>query len=221
MKLALINESSFKNKVKAALMAGGLPGVVKEFDVDFATASKYLQMFKSGHYGEDDIYDKVLHRMRAPQCVLKLLRHFDVSPAIIRKIVSFYSENRVVVASHRPSPDDSEAIRQLQGGERLAASLAMPKEKLESLGFVAELVPWYDTDASFKQGYPNGIFYVAAPENQDVLREIIGAYGNKQKSDLLHGLAFGYKMSDVMNYIRSANKDLVDGLCGNVDTLGR
>lgn len=56
-------------------------------------------------------------------------------------------------------------------------------------------------------GHIKGI-YISWPGDEDIVDEIFNATGLKK--DLLHGLAFGYKMSDVMNYIRSSDKELVD-----------
>lgn len=53
---------------------GGIYGIMDEFGCGFEQARKYADLIGGGIYGEDDIVDKDLHRIRAPQKLLKLLR---------------------------------------------------------------------------------------------------------------------------------------------------
>jgi len=226
MKLALIYESETERltvRVKRALLGNGrserqgLFGVADEFGCDLEQAAKLLNTLKSGTYGEEDIEDKTLHRARAPQCLWKLLKHFKVQDRVARKLVRFHIDNHQIISKHRESPVDQVSLQQLMDGERLASLLTMPKDHLTGLGLTAKLAPWYDD--GYKKDYPHGLFYVSWPEDEDILDELAASDGLRR--DLLNGLAFGYKMVDVLNYVRSNDKELVDTLCGNVNTLPR
>ena len=220
MKLSIITESqtselkqrllkAFTGKGKSKNM--GLWGIKDEFGCDLEQAAKYAKILTSGQYGEHDIDNKMLHRVRAPQGIHKLLKHFGVDPSIITKLVRLHVDHVSGIRGYlRPSPHDSVAIEQLNNGKRLVAMLKGPVQ-----GYANIPVPWDNT---------KDIRYVFRPENKDVVDTIIAAckkYGRGPLLDLLHGLAFGYKMDDVFNYVRSDNQELVDSICGHVDQLSQ
>lgn len=231
MKLAVILESDeerIKARIKRAYMGkgktgrGGLFGIVDEFGCDLDTASKYLKIVASGTYGEHDIEDKTLHHARAPQGIYRLLKHFGVSERVAKKLIRFHLDHHKIVAKHLPSPGDDQALKQLMNKERLVALVTIPKERLVELGFVAKLVPWFDDE--FRKSYPQGAWYIARPDNEDIIDEMISIHDgtvDNVKADLLHGLAFGYKMVDVFNYVRAQAPEEVDKICGHVDKLPR
>lgn len=226
MKLSLIIEGmSIKKRVLAALKGegksgrGGIFGVMDEFDCDIATVNKYLQVLSLGTYGENDIDDKILHRARAPQNLLKLLKHFGVNRSVISKLLQFHIDNKKAIDRHQPSPNDTIVIQQFEQNERLVGMLTLPLRELKTKGFNTTLVPWYDEE--LKRSYPDGIWYVCMPENQDIVDELLKHHDDRRIIDILHGLAFGYQMSDVFNYVRSHHTALVDKICGHVDALAK
>jgi len=232
MKLYAIAEHDrgerLKARVKRAYLGkgrterGGLWGIVDEFNCSLDQAANYANMLGGGYYGEDDIEDRTLHRSRAPQGLFKLLKHFGVPARIIDKLIRFHVEHKKIVDKHRPSPHDAEVMRQLAAGERLAGMVQLPKEEIDGLGYVA-------IQAHSHDGYQaQPVWYVARPENEDiidylsaVLRTERGSGPERPLPALVHGLAFGYKMSDVFNFVRSLDRELVDGICGNVNELPR
>lgn len=208
----------------------GLSGVADEFGCDLNTAKKYVKVLNLGTYGEHDIDDRVLHRVRAPQNLYKLLLYFDIPKNAANEIMRFHINNKAVIDTHRATggTDDEEAMRQLFAGERIAAMIRGPKEKLEKDGYIASLVPWYDKE--FFKSMPEGVFYVYHQDDTDLVRLLLDAkLGDDdnerrmqtRRSDLLHGLLFGYPMELVFNYVRERDRELVDSICGNVDKLGR
>ncbi len=250
MKLKAINES---NPIKKRLLKGWksnpenpIQGVMDEFDCDLQGALYYMRVFGAGTYGENDIDNRYMQRLRAPQSILKLLRHFEVSPTVISKLLNLYKE-------HKPSNNDDihrasqaadgnvargsaneESYKQLQQGKRLVSLIGIPDDKIEEIeaeGYDTLLVPWVlnnNDEYTFKYGIDNnyklesGIYYVYRPEDQDVAASVYeqASLNTGQETilgALLNGLAFGYKMSDVFNYIRNMDSDLVDKVCGNID----
>ena len=212
MRLALLSEAGpsreFIKRIRKAHTpntageGGGLFGIKKEFDTDFDTASKYSNLLGGGGYGENDIRQKELHHNRAPVNILKLLRHFNVSDTNIKKLVGFYLLHREIIKSHTRVPNDDEALRQLYAGEKLVAQVDSDRE----------LKPGYITVPYYK----DAVVYVLKKEDLPLVREIEGSH-NKTKQDLLRGLAFGYRLEDVFNYVRDDDRDLVDSICGRVE----
>ena len=209
MKLNEINKSSLKNRLKRAATSGGLFGVAKEFNCDLKTAARYLQMLGGGTYGEADISDKLLHRIRAPQNLLTMMKHYNIPSNIISKLIRFHIDNKDKINKHRPSPRDQEAIKQLINGERLVAHVSNTHRPVIHKQFIS--VP--DPHHEYNQ------IYISKQENEDIINEIIESNSDQIKLDLLHGLAFGYPMVDVFNYIRSKNPQLIDKICGHVDKM--
>lgn len=199
---------------------GGIFGIADEFDCDLNKADQYAEMLDGGTYGEVDIKDKILHRSRAPQNILKLLRYYEVSKPVSKKLINFYTQNsHTTVVSD--SQNDKESFKQLLDNKRLVSMVTdirfnkggISKEQIEEAGFSITPTPWN-----------NNVWYVYRPENVDIVDAIVKSYTHDygQKVgliDLLHGLAFGYKMVDVYNYMRHGNQQLVDRLCKNVNDL--
>jgi hypothetical protein len=219
MGLNIIAEERFETRVKRALLGQGktdrigVYGIVDEFGVDTQTAVQYLQ----GYYGEDGIEDKFLHRIRAPQAIHKLLKHYDISPIITKKLIRFHVDNFKTISKHQPSPSDEVTINQMHRRERLAALVRLPLESLRESGF---LVQPYITTPPITSIRPAG-FYIAWPGDEDIIEEMSEASGSGGKLDLLHGLAFGYRMVDVLNYLRSDDKQLIDNIVGNTNSLSK
>jgi hypothetical protein len=222
--IAEVGEQRLKVRVKNALLgkgkssSGGLYGVMDEFGCDVKTAHRYLQMLGGGTYGEDDIEDKVLHRSRAPQALYKLMKYFNFPENITRKLIRFHIDNYKIIDKHRESPGDDVSLKQLLNKERLVSMLTLPQKHIEELGFRTRLVPWYDAD--METNCPHGVWYVTRPENEDIVDLMMGM-ADSVELDLLSGLAFGYRMVDVFNYVRKTDKKLVDEVCGHVDYMER
>lgn len=214
------SKERFKIRVKKAYLGqgktsrGGLFGIVDEFGVDLDTAIKYSKVLGGGHYGESDVDDKVLHRARAPQAIYKLLKHFGISPAVSKKLIRFNIDNFRVISKHKPSPRDEIVIDQMHKRERLAGMVTLPQKQLIKMGFIAKPTPWADN-----------VCYIAWPGDEDIIEEISKTVNkptsNDAKSDLLLGLAFGYSMVDVFNYVREGDKQLVDNIIGNTNDLSK
>lgn len=213
MKLTIIAENEFMRRLKKA--GPDLQAIQDEFGVDWHTALKYRSMWGGGRtYGEGDIDNLTLHRVRAPQCCYKLLKYFGVNDDVIRKIIRFNIDNWKAIRHHRISPVDKESLRLLDNNERLVS--LVDRETIAELGqseYRITTVPW-----ECESERPA---YVYKPENQDIVNTMVAMHkaGNKTGKDLLHGLVFCYPMTDVYNYVRSHNTDLVDKVCGNVDNL--
>lgn len=217
MKLSYLTESDFKNRVNNAFRGKGksermgMYGISDEFGCDFDTAAKYLKVLNLGSYGEHDVDDKILQRSRAPQNLLKLLQYFDVDRSIINKLINFHIKHKKTINKHLPSPHDEVALDQLLNGERLVAAInGIDKSKLESLGLAIR---------AFRD--QNGVWLTSLPSNLDILNLLASLTKFDVLTDLLHGLAFGYPMHDVFNYVRNQDRDLVDGICGHVDHFAK
>jgi hypothetical protein len=219
------SEERFKARVKkAALGQGktnrqGLFGIVDEFDVDLDTAHQYFEVLGGGYYGEDDIDDKVLHRARAPQAIYKLLKYFGVPSAISKKLIRFHIDNFKTISRHVTSPGDKIVIPQMYKRERLAGMVTLPLEQLRKMGFVVKPTSWAD-DLEFEE-FGDGIWYIAWPGDEDIIEEMSKTANTDVKLDLLHGLAFGYPMVDVFNFVRKQDKQLVDSIVGNTNDLSK
>lgn len=218
----IIESERFKTRVKKAFRGQGktsrqgIFGIADEFGVDIKTASQYSNVLGGGHYGEEDIEDKVLHRNRAPQAIYKLLKHYGVSPSVAKKLIRFHIDNSKAISKHQVSPKDDIAIDEMHKFERLVAMVSLPIDTLRKMGFVAKQVPWV-SELTQHERYKNGIWYIAWPGDEDIIEEISKATGTKR--DLLQGLAFGYPMVDIFNYARNSDKQLIDDIVGNVNDL--
>lgn len=219
MKLMHITESPLKNRIKRALLEkGGIFGVMDEFNCNMETAYKYIEILGGGTYGEADIEDKSLHRLRAPQNVYKLLKYFGIPSQVANKIIRFHINNYNTIKNHNPSPNDNEAIRQLVNDERL---VAMVQSKDLGDEFIYKLVPWFEElqkEYDTNQQHTIGVWYVAKKENKDIL-DILFKYESGLALDMLHGLAFGYQLKDIYNFMRSQEPELVDKICDHADKL--
>lgn len=193
---------------------GGIYGIADEFNCSLERAFQYLQILKSGTYGESDINDKVLHRARAPQNIYRLLQYFRVDEAIIKKLIGFHIKHKN--NNNRTSPPDDIVLQQLDNNERLMGHVSQPKEVILRHGLIGILDPRYDDE--LRKHYPNGLWYVSRPNNVDVIEATLNVHDELLK-DILHGLGFGYRMVDVFNYVRHKDPVLVDKICGNVDEL--
>ena len=189
-------------RVLSGLYSGGLDGVAKEFGVDSSTAREYTNMLPGGTYGEEDIELKELHQLKAPQCILKLLRYFKIDDTVITKLLQLYKTSK----GHRGSPDDPVCLQQLIDGERLVASIEKPNDLfLQQHGLTAS-----------KTQFAGGGWYVYRPEDQDVVDQFLrfDVVSDELELDLMQGLAYGYKIVDVMNFVRKRDPELVDSVCG-------
>lgn len=232
MKLISLNENRYENRIKSKEFRkrlldayrghgksdrDGLFGIVDEFGVSLNDAVQYAKSLSNYNYGEGAIDDLILYKVRAPQNLLKLLRYFNVDSHIINKLFNFHIKNKSIIASHKPSPENNISLRQLMNDERLASLIdRIPEQELHALGLETVPTPW---SSEFTK-YNITVFYVCKPHNLDVVNEMIRVYSEPSiVLDILHGLAFGYRMQDVFNYIRSRDMKLVDSICGNVNEL--
>ena len=222
MRLIVIAEgfnNHFRNQITAALKGegkggrGGIYGVMDEFNISYERAQQYVGLL------DTEVDDRVLLRIRAPQNLLKLLRYLNVSRSVINKLIAFHVKFKKVVDKHKSSPDDHIVIQELEQGERLAGLVGKPLKEIERAGLVATIVPWFEGE--FKTHYPSGVWYINYPEHQDVVDEILQHQNNVCITDILHGLAFGYPMVSVFEYVRHYHRDIVDQVCGHVDDLPR
>jgi hypothetical protein len=206
MRLSLLSENSFVSRVKSAFKKDGLNGIQNEFGVDINTAVKYLNTLKSGTYGEHDIEDKVLHRARAPQCALSLMRHFGIDPSIIKKVLKLHTTNmrNKSHARMRSGDKDTTSINRLANGDKLVA-------------LINQQTPGVEEFDSIQFNGPSS--YVFEPQNRDVAELLLSLPEQSLIWNMMRGLAFGYPMSDVVNFVRQDNVDLVDNICGNVDRM--
>lgn len=207
MKLNEINDyKSLKNRIIRGLHSGGLFGIAKEFNCDLKTAHRYSNMLSGGTYGEADIKDKLLHRIRAPQNILAMMKYYKIPSNIISKLIRLHIDNRKTISKHMPSPDDEVAIKQLINGERLVASIS-DTNRPNNKEFIS--VPQVGGE----------LIYISRPEDEDIINELNNPNNDLLKMQLLAGLAYGYPMADVFNYIRSQNPQLIDKICGHVDKM--
>lgn len=234
MKLIVISESRFKQRVIAAWQSNPdnpIQGIMDEFGCDQTRALHLAASITGGTYGEGDIDNRFMHRLRAPQSILKLLRYFKVDPTIVRKLMRLHKDRR---PDNDPRLGDNHSYKQLQQGYRLVSQIEVPDEEIDRIhadGFDILLVPWNRkvANGSYHQKTPNGdikysagIYYVFRPQDSDVAHALHSAAqsstgNNRILEDLLNGLAYGFKMPSVYNFVRNNNEDFVDAICGHID----
>lgn len=209
MKLYLITDgaNTLRTRIFNALRRGGLFGIMDEFGVDLNRARQYSSILSA-----NSEYSILLHQIRAPQCLYKLLHYYGINKKVISKLIKFYVENWHIINRHKPSPANNEVIRQLDTNERLVGMVDGYRKQLEEKGYNVELVPWYKDIADT---YPDGVYFVFLPINRDIVDELIKAEasGDTTKEDILNGLAFGYKMSDILRYAHHDKSEFIDKLC--------
>lgn len=195
--------SDFTRRLRRS-MEDGIQGVSEEFGVSFNRAIAYIMAHSDGSYGEAEIDDRTLHRLRAPQNILKLLKYFNITPNVSKKLINFHILNKKIIDKHLPSPSNAISIRQLLDNERLVSLIENSDLDLEPHGLAVTKAPWTDVAE-----------YIYYPTNKDVVDELLRFKITTIELDLLHGLSFGYPMSSVFNYVRSKDQQLIDTICTN------
>jgi hypothetical protein len=104
----------------------------------------------------------------------------------------------------RSGDKDTTSINRLANGDKLVA-------------LINQQTPGVEEFDSIQFNGPSS--YVFEPQNRDVAELLLSLPEQSLIWNMMRGLAFGYPMSDVVNFVRQDNVDLVDNICGNVDRM--
>jgi hypothetical protein len=225
MKLSLLNEDKKLRRKAVELLrksAGSweqhqknpdvplyhLSDAARDLGVSQQTFNKLLGTGTS--YGRHDVKDTTLYNVRSLRNLKILLDKFGVAKSVAHKLFKFYIDNYRVLKTHRSNNpaniSDEDALKQLFDKERLVCLIDEPY-----LGAVR------GNNRFIIRRYGKGVFYVARREDKDVIDEIQKTT-NQKTSDLLRGMAFGYRPEEVFSFVRSKGMDIdkeVDDLVGD------
>lgn len=240
-----------RRRIISAIEANGVQGVMDEFGCDVEQARKLMRIIDyedwHGAYERQsekmgDIYDgkgfvgnydpavggwtprparTELQNIRAPQNILKILRYFGVPNRVIQKLVRLHSNKNDIVTSRKykkgmHQSDFEEIVKEFTNNERLmseTSTTAEQNELLNNLGLkTVKLNDWTTR--------------IYRPENEDIvltIRKFENSMNESRKCVLhiLRGMAFGYPLEHVYNYISNYYRPTVDKICGEEQYVGR
>ncbi|MFA5767022.1 MAG: hypothetical protein WC919_03805 [Candidatus Paceibacterota bacterium] len=181
-----------------------------ELGVDLQTFFNLVSSGSGSTYGRSDVKDTTLYNVRSLRNLKILLDRLGVARAVAHKLFRFYLDNYRVLRTHRSGNpaniSDEDALKQLLNRERLVCLIDEPH------------IDTVRGDNRFIiRRYGKGVFYVARREDKDVVDEIQKTTHQKT-SDLLRGMAFGYRPEEVFSFVRSKGVDVdkeVDDLVGD------